>query len=127
MFKSLTAFAASLFLFLGMLCALNTAQPAQAQLGMTLPTLTEADFQNFLDIYPKMKTDSAGYLQALTSLGVSPEHFQGVITKIVSNLQAELAPGALDALKAQFGDSIALNPAEKALFDKFKDQLKAVL
>ncbi|MDR2405215.1 MAG: hypothetical protein LBE27_02465 [Deltaproteobacteria bacterium] len=128
--KITTVFASLVFLFATALM-LNIATPAQAQLpgldalniGKVLPTLTETDFTNFIDLYPTFLKDPAAAFKTLATKGVDIEHFQGVITKIVTNVHGLTSPDALNALKSQFGDSGILNAAEKILFDKYKDKL----
>jgi hypothetical protein len=126
MTKNLTSILASLLFLFGTIIVLNVgvaqAQPA-ATATQTLPTLTDVDFQNLIELYPVMVKDPGSYVSAITAKGLDPVTFQGAATKILSNVTAVNAPAALDALKAQYGDSILLTDAEKTIFDKYKDKL----
>jgi hypothetical protein len=125
MTKKIAPVLAALIIALGTLFALNPAVPqAQAQVpGLTIPVLTETDFQNFLEIYPLAQKDPTAYTQAIIDRKLDPVQFTGVIAKITSNVFALQSPEALTALKTQYGDAIELNSDEQPLFDKYKDQL----
>ncbi|MDR2200231.1 MAG: hypothetical protein LBR53_12455 [Deltaproteobacteria bacterium] len=106
---------------------LTAAATAQTPPPVTLPTLTEADITNFIEIFPVAVKDPASLIQTLNTKGVDPLRYQGVATKLTANLGALSSPEVIETLKPQFGESVVLNDDEKVLFDKYKDQLIVLL
>ncbi|MDR2340658.1 MAG: hypothetical protein LBF40_11115 [Deltaproteobacteria bacterium] len=129
MTKKVTTMFATMIMFVGTIFVLNAAiTPANAQVpGLTLPVLTDSDFTNFLEIYPTMTKDPASLPQTLAAKGIDMLHFNGIVAKIVANVQGLISADALTQAKATYGDSVALNSEEQGLFDKYKDKLVALV